>query len=132
VIVVAALAVLHPSLLVAGFDRLNAAALGRRPAVYDVVLAVLLAAATLVAVRVLGNLLVVAMLIGPAAAARALTRRMVPMMLLATCIAAAAAVGGMYVSYHAELAAGASVALALVAAFLVATVTGRSAARTPG
>ena len=118
--VVAVLAVLHPSLLVTGFDRLNARALGRSPAALDVVLALLLAAATLVAVQALGNLLVVAMLVGPAATARLLTRRMAPMMLTATAVAVAAAVGGLYASYHARVAAGAAVTLALVGCFLFA------------
>ena len=107
--VVAVLTVLHPSLLVTGFDRLNARALGRSPAALDVVLALLLAAATLVAVQALGNLLVVAMLVGPAATARLLTRRMAPMMITATAVAAGAAVAGLYASYHARVAAGAAV-----------------------
>lgn len=118
--VVAVLTALHPSLLVTGFDRLNARALGRSPAALDVVLALLLAAATLVAVQALGNLLVVAMLVGPAATARLLTRRMAPMMLTATAVAVAAAVGGLYASYHARVAAGAAVTLALVGCFLFA------------
>ncbi len=74
------------------------------------------------AVQALGNLLVVAMLIGPAASARLLCRRIVPMMALATAIAAGASVAGLYLSYHAELAAGASVTLALVAAFVLASL----------
>ena len=118
--VVAVLTVLHPSLLVTGFDRLNARALGRSPAALDVVLALLLAAATLVAVQALGNLLVVAMLVGPAATARLLTRRMAPMMITATAVAAGAAVAGLYASYHARIAAGAAVTLALVGCFLLA------------
>jgi ABC-type Mn2+/Zn2+ transport system permease subunit len=116
----ALLATVHHSLLAVGFDRLSAPALGRSPARYDVLLALALAAATLVAVQALGNLLVVAMLIGPAASARLLCRRMLPMMLLATSIAVGASVTGLYVSYHAELAAGASVTLALVTAFALA------------
>ncbi len=120
VAVVAVLTMLHPSLLVTGFDRLNARALGRSPAAFDIVLALLLAAATLVAVQALGNLLVVAMLVGPAATARLLTRRMAPMMLTATAVAAGAAVAGLYASYHARVAAGAAVTLALVGCFLLA------------
>lgn len=119
-IMVGVLAVTHHSLLAVGFDRFSARALGRSPGAFDVLLAVLLAAATLVGVQALGNLLVVAMLVGPAATARLLTRRMVPMMLAATVVAAGASVAGLYVSYHAELAAGACVTLALVAAFVLA------------
>jgi len=119
-VVLVALFVFHEGLLVAGFDRLNARALGRSPAPLDLLLALLLAGATLVAVQALGNLLVVAMLIGPAASARLLTNRIGPMMLLAVGVAWAASLVGLYASYHAELAAGAAVTCALVGAFIAA------------
>ena len=122
-VVLVILFVLHEGLLVSGFDRLNARALGRSPAPIDLVLALLLAGATLVAVQALGNLLVVAMLIGPAATARLLTRRIGPMMLTAVAIAWVASLVGLYASYHAELAAGAAVTCALVLAFVVALLT---------
>jgi ABC-type Mn2+/Zn2+ transport system permease subunit len=124
-VVLVILFVLHEGLLATGFDRLNAKALGRSPAPLDLVLALLLAGATLVAVQALGNLLVVAMLIGPAASARLLTRRIGPMMLTAVAIAWVASLVGLYASYHAELAAGAAVTCALVLAFVVALLTRR-------
>ena len=61
-IVLGALALLHHSLLVVGFDRGTAPALGRSPLAVDVALGVLVALAFLVAVLGLGNLLVVAVL----------------------------------------------------------------------
>lgn len=125
-VVTVLLTVLHPSLLLAGFDRVNARALGRSPQTLDLVLALLLALATLVAVQALGSLLVVAMLVGPAATARLVSRRMAPMMVTATVVATIAAVGGLWLSYHADLAAGASVTLVLAGAFGV-TLAGRSA-----
>ncbi|WP_369010314.1 metal ABC transporter permease [Escherichia coli] len=45
-----------------------------------------------------------------------LTRRLVPALALAAAIAAAAGFGGLALSYYADLAAGASVALCAVAA----------------
>jgi ABC-type Mn2+/Zn2+ transport system permease subunit len=74
----------------------------------------LLAAAVLVAVQGLGNLLAVAALVGPAAVARQLSARMAPMMLTAVALAIASGLVGLYASYHAELAAGASIAGATV------------------
>ncbi len=112
--IVVVLAVLHPTLMAIGFDRAGARALGRRPAPFDAVLAVLLAGATLVAVQALGNLLVVAMLVGPAATARVLCDRMAAMMLTATLVAFAGSVAGLYLSYHASVAAGASVTAAIL------------------
>ena len=82
----------------------------------------LLAAVIVVAVQALGNLLVVAILVGPAATARLLAQRMAPAMALAAVIAAACGAAGLYVSYYAGLAAGASVAASAVVAYLAARV----------
>lgn len=127
VAVLGALAALHGRLLAVGFDRSTARALGARPAAVDAALLVVLAATILVAVQGVGNLLVVAVLIAPAAAARPLARRVPAMMALATAIAVLAGAGGLYLSYYAGIAAGASIALVDVAAWLAAT--GVSAAR---
>jgi ABC-type Mn2+/Zn2+ transport system permease subunit len=117
--VLGALALLHRQLLVVGFDRGSARAFGARPLRVDLALLGLVAAGVLVGVQALGNLLVVAVVVGPAATARLLTRRIVPMMALASGLALAAAVAGLYL-YYADLAAGASVAVAIVAGYLVA------------
>jgi ABC-type Mn2+/Zn2+ transport system permease subunit len=124
VAVLAALALLHGRLLLVGFDRLNAAALGVRPGAVDIALLLLVAAALLVAVQGLGNLLVVAVLVGPAACARAVTRRMSTMMAVAAGVAVAAGCGGLYLSYYAETAAGASIAAVIVGAYVVALGVG--------
>lgn len=110
---------LHGGLLVCAFDPQGAGALRLRPAVYDVALALLLAVATLVAVQALGSLLVVAMLVGPAATARLVCRRIGPMMIVAGLFAIAAAVCGLYLSYHAQTGAAASVAVAVTAIYVL-------------
>jgi ABC-type Mn2+/Zn2+ transport system permease subunit len=122
---VAVLAVLHGRLLVVGFDRLGARALGVRPIVVDAALLALLALALVVAVQGLGNLLVIAVLVAPPSAARLLTRRMAPMMAVAVGVAVLAGVGGLYLSYYAGTAAGASIAGLLVAACPLAAVAAR-------
>jgi ABC-type Mn2+/Zn2+ transport system permease subunit len=119
VLVPVSLGLLHGRLLVAGFDRGAARALGVSPAAADAALLILLAVAIVVAVQGLGNLLVVAVFVGPAAAARRLSDRMLPTMLLAAAIAALAGAGGLYLSYYAGTAGGASVAVAIVAAYLL-------------
>ena len=118
--VVIALGLLHGRLLLVGFDRLNAPALGVRPSTVDVALLLLVAAALLVAVQGLGNLLVVAVLVGPAACARAVTHRMFPMMIVAASVAILAGCGGLYLSYYARTAAGASIAAVIVATYALA------------
>ncbi len=68
-----ALRILHSRLLTVGFDRSAARSLGTSPGLADAALLILIAAAILVAVQGLGNLLVVAVLVGPAATARQLS-----------------------------------------------------------
>lgn len=124
-LVAVALRLLHGRLLVAGFDRGTARSLGASPAVADAALLLLLGAGIVVAVQGLGNLLVVAVFVGPAATARQLSERMLPMMLLAAGLAALAGVAGLYLSYYAGTAGGASVALAIVAIYLAALLLGQ-------
>jgi ABC-type Mn2+/Zn2+ transport system permease subunit len=84
-----------------------------------------LAAAIVVAVQGLGNLLVVAVFVGPAASARQLSDRIGPMIAIAAAIAVLAGLAGLYLSYYAGTAGGASVALAIVAFYLVSLPLGR-------
>jgi ABC-type Mn2+/Zn2+ transport system permease subunit len=119
-VVLAALWILHGRLLAVGFDRSSARSLGAAPALVDTALLLLIAAAILVAVQGLGNLLVVAVLIAPAATARLLARRMAPMMALAAALAMLAGVAGLYLSYYARTAGGASIAGMMVTFYLVA------------
>lgn len=124
-LVAVSLRLLHGRLLIAGFDRGTARSLGVSPGFADAALLLLLGAGIVVAVQGLGNLLVVAVFVGPAAAARQLSERMLLMMLLAAGLAALAGVGGLYLSYYAGTAGGASVALAIVAIYLASLVFGQ-------
>ncbi|HEX3317699.1 MAG TPA: metal ABC transporter permease [Solirubrobacteraceae bacterium] len=120
VVVVVGLRLLHGQLLTVGFDRAAAPAFGGRAGLVEAALLVLVAVAIVVAVQGLGNLLVVALLVAPAATARLFARRVVPMMALACAVAIGAGVGGLYLSYYAGTAAGASIAGVMVAVFVVA------------
>jgi ABC-type Mn2+/Zn2+ transport system permease subunit len=119
-LVATALTLLHGRLLATGFDRAAARSFGLGPAAVDAALLLLLSAAIVVAVQGLGNLLVVAVFVGPAAAARRLTDRILPMFAIATGISLLAGLAGLYASYYAGTAGGASIALAIVAAYLLA------------
>jgi len=124
-LVALALRLLHGRLLIAGFDRGTARSLGISPAIADAALLVLLAAGIVVAVQGLGNLLVVAVFVGPAAAARRLSDRMLPMMAIAAALAVLAGVGGLYLSFYARTAGGASVALTIVAVYALSLPASR-------
>jgi ABC-type Mn2+/Zn2+ transport system permease subunit len=119
-----ALFALHGRLLAAGFDRGGARALGISPGAVEAALLVLLAAAIVVAVQGLGNLLVVAVFVGPAATARNLTRRTGSMIAVSIVVAVLAGLAGLYLSYYAGTAGGASVALAIVLAYLLSVPAG--------
>ncbi len=119
------LALLHGRLLAGGFDRGAARFLGGAPGKTEAALLVLLALAVVVAVQGLGNLLVVAVFVGPAATARQFTDRIAPMLALAVAVAVFAGLAGLYLSYYAGTAGGASVALAIAAAYLLSLPAAR-------
>jgi ABC-type Mn2+/Zn2+ transport system permease subunit len=118
--ILAVLAALHGRLLLVGFDRDAARALGVRARPLEAALLLLVAAAVVVGVLALGSLLVVAALVAPAAAARTLAHRVPQLMAVSSAIAVAGGVGGLYLSYDAGTAGGASIALCLVAAYVAA------------
>jgi ABC-type Mn2+/Zn2+ transport system permease subunit len=123
--VLAGLRLLHGRLLLAGFDRATARAFGARPLIAELALLALVAATIVVAVQALGNLLVVALLVGPASAAQLVAGRIVPMMCVGVVVALAGGIGGLYLSYYAGTAGGASIAAAIVAIYLLAVAFGR-------
>jgi ABC-type Mn2+/Zn2+ transport system permease subunit len=132
--VIAGLRLLHGQLLLVGFDRAGAAALGGRPLVTELALMALVAATIVVAVQALGNLLVVALLVGPASIGRLLANRIPTIMGVAVLAAIAGGIAGLYLSYYAGTAGGASIAAAIVAIYLGAFAVSlsrapRSAAR---
>ena len=125
IVVLVTLRLLHGRLLAVGFDRSSAKGLGISATIVDLVLLMLLALAILVAVQGLGNLLVVAVLVGPSATARLLTNRISSMMAVAVAVAVASGIGGLYLSYYAKIATGASIAGVMVAVYLlVALISG--------
>jgi ABC-type Mn2+/Zn2+ transport system permease subunit len=117
--VAVALVLAHRRLALSVFDRAAAPSLGARPARWELALLALLAVCTVAAVRGLGNLLVVALILAPGAAALNVAPRLPAALALSAALAAVAGVLGLLASYHWQVAAGASVALAAVALFAV-------------
>lgn len=115
------LALGHRRLALGAFDPIAAPSLGARPTRWAFALLALLAICTLAAVQGLGNLLVVALILAPGAAALRLAQRLPAALLLSGAIAALSGVLGLLASYHWEVAAGASIALAAIA-LLVASL----------
>ena len=93
---------------------------------------VLVAAAILACMNVLGVTLIAATLVIPAVVSRLLTSSFSTMLWLSTLIGALSGGIGMYVSYFADISSGATIVLVGTAAFLVAyAVTGAQGRRRP-
>ena len=121
-LVLAVLWALYRPFVLVSFDRRRAASLGVPVERTELVLMVLLAVAVVVGFTVVGALLVLGLLIAPAAAAALLTKRLPAMMAVSAAIAAASGPLGLLISWHLEVAAGASLVLVTVAAFALTAV----------
>ncbi|MEV4455644.1 metal ABC transporter permease [Microbispora sp. NPDC004025] len=130
VVVVALLAVLRRPLLLRAFDPEGARAAGVRVGLLDLVLNIAVALVVVAAVKAVGTILVIALLIVPAAAARCLSDRLAVIVPLACLVGAAGGWLGLVVSYEASvghgvrLASGATVVLVLVALYGLAHAAG--------
>src|SRR4051812_25322944 len=111
-----ALLALQRPLAAVAFDAGGAGALGVRPGAVRVGLAVLLAVAVCVAAQALGNLLALAALIAPPLTVRRHVSSVGGAVAAGAAVGTVAGAAGIYVSYTLDVAAGASVALALCAA----------------
>ena len=98
---------------------------GLRPDRERLILTLALALVVAVALKVVGALLIAAMLIIPAAAARALARTPESMALLATVIGAIACLAGLQLSLWQDTPAGPSIVTAATVIFAVLAVSGK-------
>ena len=119
VAIIALVALLYRPFLLLSFDRQRAAALGLPVDRLELVMLVVITLAVVVGFRVVGALLVLGMLIAPPAAAALVTKRLPAMMALSAGIAAISAPIGLLLSWHLDLAAGASIVLVPVTVFIV-------------
>ena len=104
------------------YDPEMAAASGVPVLLVQTALLTLVALAAVVAFRMVGVLLAMAMLVAPAATATLLVRRLPWIMALGTAIGIAAVVVGLYISFHFDVATGPSIALTAVTFFAIAFV----------
>jgi manganese/iron transport system permease protein len=112
-----AVAVFYRPFLVLSFNEDKAEVLNLRPRIAHAVMLGLLTLAIVTSFRVVGNLLVFGLLVAPAATASLLVRRVPTMMITAVVIGIATVVGGLLLTWHADTAAGASIAGTSVAVF---------------
>jgi ABC-type Mn2+/Zn2+ transport system permease subunit len=130
-ITLAAVVIFYRAFLVGTFDERQAAVLGLHPRLAHIGLLVLLAVAIVSSFATVGNLLVFAFLVAPPATATLFAARVPTVIATAAVIGSAAGTVGLLISYHHGTAAGASMALCAVAAFLIALGTRAIVARYP-
>ncbi len=117
--VVATVYLLYKELFFVAFDPVMAEASGLPVAALQYLLLLLIAVTVVVAMKAIGIVLVVAMLVTPAATASLLTRRFHRIMLVGAGLAALASVLGLYLSYYANVASGGAIVLVSTAMFLL-------------
>jgi ABC-type Mn2+/Zn2+ transport system permease subunit len=122
----------HRSLAATVFDPVAAPSLGVRPGRVELALLALLGLAVVAAVQGLGNLLVLALVVGPAAAAIRVGRTLGAQLAVAAVLGALAGVLGLVASAELDVAAGAAVALAAVGLWIAATLVAPAAPRAAG
>lgn len=109
-------------LLYSTFDSEVARVTGGHPDLLDAVLMVLLSLTVLVTMRVIGVLLISALLVLPASIARMMTDSFARMLAISPVIGAVTALIGMNLSYHVDTSPGATVILINAALFVVVFV----------
>ena len=118
-VVIAATVVFYRHFLVLAFNEQKATLLGFRPGLAHAVLLGLITLAIIGSFQTVGTLLVFGMLVGPPATAALLVRRVPAMMVTAAAIGVASVVIGLLVSYHADTAGSATIAVTPVVFFFV-------------
>lgn len=109
----------YKELVVLSFDPSHAKVL-KLPAEFLRLLLLVLIAVTIVAsLQTVGVTLMLALLVTPAATARLLVKRLHWMILISTLLGALSGVIGLYISYHQNVASGASIVLTATAIFMV-------------
>lgn len=128
VVVLVVVLMAYRALLYATFDPQVATVSGVRVALIEVLMMVMLSVTILVTMRVIGTLLISALLVIPAATARMITNSFSRMLLLSPLLGAGSCLVGMNLSYHLDTSAGATVILVSAAAFTVTySIAGRRA-----
>lgn len=127
-IAVGGVALFYRPFLALSFNEQKAQVLGMRPRLANLAMLILVTVAVVSSFRTVGALLVFGLLVGPPATAMLVVRRVPAVMVLAVLLGSAEVLAGLLVSYHADTAAGATIALLSVLVFF-AVMAGRGALR---
>jgi manganese/iron transport system permease protein len=112
--------VFYKELLFTSYDATMAAASGIPVRVLQYLLPVLVGLTTVVSIKAVGVVLVMALLVTPPATATLLARRLPAIMATGVAIAIVATIAGLYLSFHADLPSGPSIVIVATGLFLLA------------
>lgn len=122
VIVLGTVLVLRRDLMLVCFDSTHARAIGRPVRALTYLLLILLSLAIVAAMKAVGLILVIAVLITPGATALLLTKRFDRMLVVATAIAVGSAIAGVYISFFADGSPAACIVLVQTLIFVATLV----------
>ena len=128
-VVVVVVAALRKHLFTVCYDEETARVAGLPVRALNLGIALVAALAIAVTMRVVGILLVSAMLVLPVAAAQQLTRSFAATMVTASLLGLVLSVGGLVAAFYADVAPGATIVLAAIGAFIVSAGGGRALRR---
>ena len=120
------MAILYKELIFTSYDSTMAEVSGVPVRLVQYLIPLLIGVTTVVALKTVGIVLVLALLITPAATARLLVRRLPLMMATSVLVALAATVAGLYLSFHLDLASGPTIVLVATGIFALALVVSPS------
>lgn len=118
-LVLLVIVLLYKELFFVAFDPVMAEASGLPVSLLQYLLLAMIGVTVVVAMRAVGIVLVVAMLVTPAATASLLTRRFHRIMLLGALLSALASILGLYLSFYANVASGGAIVLVSTTIFLL-------------
>lgn len=119
IVIIVVVVVLYKEFLIISFDPVLARTLNLPTEILRYVLLILIAVTIVVSLQTVGIALMIAMLVTPAAAAGLLTHRLHWMMIVAAFLGAASSVVGFYLSFHLNIATGASIVLTATGIFII-------------
>lgn len=131
-LVIAVVVLLYKELFFVAFDPVMAEASGLPVAALQYLVLALIGVTVVVAMKAIGIVLVVAMLVTPAATASMLTRRFHRIMIVGAGISVLGSVLGLYLSFYANVASGGSIVLVTTAIFLVVLLVTQARRRARG
>ena len=121
-VVVATVGLFYKELLFSTYDATMAAVSGVPVRLMQYLLPVLVGVTTVAALKTVGIVLVLALLVTPPATAGLLARRLPGMMATSVVVALAAVVVGLHLSYHLNLPSGPSIVMVATGLFILALV----------